>query len=152
MISHNRNVLKTLAPTFLIEEDLRLFNLVFTLNLGTSKPLDGNESVNLPKEIQNFQTVLLLIVKYLPRFHCVVLSASGLYIIITGRGGIHSATLPPPPPHCSWFEWLVPSWWCSSRGSRHFGEVEPLWRKLVIGQILGDISPPNPSFLILNHF
>lgn len=93
MISHNRNVLKTLAPTFLIEEDLRLYNLVFTLNLGTSKPLDGNESVNLPKEIQNLQTVFLLIVKYLPRFHCVVLSASGLYIIITGRGLQHESTM-----------------------------------------------------------
>lgn len=93
MISHNRNVLKTLAPTFLLEEDLRLFNLVFTLNLGTSKPLDGNESGNLPKEIQNLQTGLLLIVKYLPRFHCVVLSVSGLYIIITRRGLQHESTM-----------------------------------------------------------
>lgn len=152
MISHSRNVLKKLAPAFLIEGGLRLFNIVFTLNLGTSKPLDGNESGNLPKEIQNLQTGLLLIVKYLPRFHCPFCFWSVYY---NNRerftAWIHNAPLPPPPPHCSWFEWLVPSWWCSSRGSRQFGEVEPLWRKLVIGQILGDILPPDPSFLSLSH-
>lgn len=112
MIPHSRNVLKKLAPAFLTEGDFRLFNIVFTLNLGTSKPLDGNESGNSPKEIQNLQTGLLLIVKYLPRFHCAVLSASCLYIVITGRAftaWIHNAPLPPPPPHCLWFDgWSPP--------------------------------------------
>lgn len=40
-----RNALEKLASASLIEGDLRLFNIIFTLNLGTLKPPGGNKSL-----------------------------------------------------------------------------------------------------------